>query len=83
MDDNLMSDILESLSEIKDDSSVPKNVKIKIDGIISVLKQNDLEISIRVDKAQQELDDICSDTNLQSFTRNQLWNVVSLLEMLL
>ncbi len=76
-------DILESLEDIRDDSTVPKNVRSKIDEMISTLKDEGAEISLRVDKVQQELEDISSDSNLQAFTRTQLWNVVSLLETLL
>ncbi len=83
MDSDEIMDILESLDEIKGDSTVPKNVKQKIDEIITTLKNESVDISIRVDKVQQELEDISSDSNLQAFTRTQLWNVVSLLETLL
>lgn len=83
MDSDEMMDILDSLDEIKGDSTVPKNVKLKIDEMISTLKDEKTDISIRVDKVQQELEDISSDSNLQAFTRTQLWNVVSLLETLL
>jgi uncharacterized protein (UPF0147 family) len=40
-------------------------------------------MSLRVDKAQQELEEISADANLQPFTRTQLWNIVSLLETIL
>lgn len=83
MDSDEMMDILDSLDELKSDSTVPKNVKLKIDEIISTLKDEKTDISIRVDRVQQELEDISSDSNLQAFTRTQLWNVVSLLETLL
>ncbi|MFW6230624.1 MAG: UPF0147 family protein [Nanoarchaeota archaeon] len=83
MPEDEMEDILEALEDMKSDSTVPKNVKLKIDEIIKTLKRNDLEISIKVDKAQQDLDDISSDSNLQPFTRTQLWNIVSLLETLI
>ena len=78
-----LQDILEALEDIKGDTTVPKNVKLKIDEIIGTLKRTDIEISIKVDKSQQELEDISADTNLQTFTRTQLWNVVSLLETLI
>lgn len=78
-----LRNLIESLEEIKTDSTVPKNIKAKIQEIILVLKDDNLELSIKVDKAQAELEDISSDTNIQSFTRTQLWNVVSMLETLL
>ena len=82
MGEEQLSEIIEGLEEIKQDSTVPKNIKIKIDEILETLRRKDLEISLKVDKVQQELEDISSDANLQPFTRTQLWNVVSLLETL-
>ncbi len=83
MYDGEMSEILEALDEIKSDSTVPRNVKNKIDEMINTLKRDDLEISLKVDKVQQDLEEISSDSNLQAFTRTQLWSIVSLLETLL
>ena len=73
-------DIIEGLDEIKDDTTVPKNIRLKIGTIMKILEDNDVELSIKISKAQQELDDISEDSNIQAYTRTQLWNVVSLLE---
>lgn len=83
MPDEAVQEILEALDDIKNDNTVPKNVKSKIEEIADTLQRDNLEMSLRVDKAQQELEDISSDSNLQSFTRTQLWNIVSLLETLI
>ena len=71
--------VIESLEELNDDSSVPKNIKIRIGETIKTLKEND-EISIRVHKALNLLEEVAEDTNLKSYTRTQIWNIVSLLE---
>jgi len=76
-----IEDIIEIVEEISDDSSVPKNVRLKLQNTVKALKE-DTEISIRVNKALHELDEISDDTNLQPYTRTQIWNVVSLLEKL-
>ena len=73
--------ILDVLNELVDDSTVPKNVKTKIKSTIDALSE-DVDLSIRVNKALHILDDISDDANLQSYTRTQIWNVVSLLENL-
>lgn len=71
--------IVEFLEELKEDSSVPKNVKEVLSKITEILGEKS-EPSIRVNKALHDLDDIADDPNLQSFTRMQIWNVVSMLE---
>lgn len=74
-----LDNVLEVLNDLLGDTTVPKNVKGKVQLIIDALK-SDSEISIRVNKALHILDEISDDANLQSYTRTQIWNVVSLLE---
>jgi len=76
-----LSHISETLIEISDDTSIPKNVKLKIQNVIKTLGDTS-EVSIRINKALDELDEISDDVNLQPYTRTQLWNVVSSLEEL-
>jgi len=79
MAQNLVADIIEALQEIQTDSTVPRNVKTKIAIIISTLQEN-IDTQIRINKALNELDEICDDANIQPFTRTQLWNVATMLE---
>ena len=74
-----VKEIIEILEELQSDSSVPKNVKEKIEITINALKE-DNELKLCVNKALHELDEIADDPNLESYARSQIWNVVSLLE---
>jgi uncharacterized protein len=76
---SLIESVIAALSDLHSDSSVPRNVRTKIDFMIATLKQ-DSELSIKVNRCLSELDEISSDVNLQSYTRTQLWNVMSILE---
>ena len=67
------------LNELKEDAAVPKNVKLKIEKVIGILKKNS-EVTIKVSKALNELEEVADDVNLQSYTRTQVWNVISALE---
>ena len=73
--------IVISLNEIQDDGTVPRNVRTHIQDIISILK-NETELSIKVNKALNTLGEIANDVNLQSYTRAQIWNIMSILEKL-
>ncbi|MBI2649989.1 UPF0147 family protein [Candidatus Woesearchaeota archaeon] len=73
--------VVNSLNEIREDSTVPKNVRAKIESVVNTLKE-DTELSIKVNRALNELDGIASDVNLQAYTRTQIWNVMSMLEKL-
>ena len=77
-EDNI-KEVVNVLEELEQDHSVPKNIKTKIKDIIATLKE-DKDISIKVNMALNELDDITDDANVQSYTRTQLYGVVSLLE---
>ncbi len=72
--------IITSISELQEDNTVPKNVKEKVREIIGTLKDEKMEVSMKVDKALQLLDEVSEDSNLQPYTRTQVWNLVSMLE---
>lgn len=76
-----VQDILEVISELEEDSTVPKNVKSKLNQISQILQSDD-ETEIKVDKAMQEMDELGNDNNMQAYTRAQIWSIVSLLESL-
>ncbi len=77
-----MQDLIEQLVEILEDTSIPKNVRSKIENAMTALKEEDKEDCFKANKALQELDDIAEDPNIPSYVRPQIWNVVSQLETL-
>ena len=77
--DEKLKEIIEAINMLQEDSTVPRNIKEKMKLIISILN-NGSDTSMKIDKALQELDEIADDTNLQAFTRTQIWNIVSMLE---
>lgn len=82
MDKEQLGEVIDVLQEVIGDSTVPRNVKAKLESSVQTLKNEKEEISLRVDKVIQDLDEIANDTNTQSYTRSQLWNILSLLESL-
>ena len=73
--------VINHLSEIHEDTTVPRNVRLQIQNAVGTLKE-EAELLIKVNKVLNELDEIARDTNLQSYTRIQIWNVMSVLEKL-
>ena len=71
--------ILETISELVDDPSVPKNVKTKLESISSTLKEEG-DLSIKINKSLDKLDDLAEDINIQPYTRTQRWGLVSMME---
>jgi uncharacterized protein (UPF0147 family) len=79
MTTNKFDSILEFIDELNEDSSIPRNVKSKLNDITVSIKSSDDE-SIKVHKSLNILEEIAEDTNLQPYTRTQIWNMVSVLE---
>ena len=75
-----MEKLIEELLMILEDDGIPKNVRIKIESAVSALQQEEIEESVRANKALQQLDDLSDDPNIPSYIRPQLWNIVSQLE---
>jgi uncharacterized protein (UPF0147 family) len=73
--------VVEVLTSMNDDPSIPKNVRIKIQTVVTILNNSE-EATIKVNKALEELDEINEDTNLQQYIRTQIWNVVSILSQI-
>jgi len=75
-----LEEVYRALEEIKEDNTVPRNVKGKMDEIAQILKAEDQ--SLGMNKALSELEFISNDVNMESFTRMQILQVISLLENL-
>ena len=81
--DERVQNILSALHELASDNTVPRNIKSKIELVISTLNNEHEEMSIKINKALSTLDEISDDTNIQSYTRTQIWNIASMLEMVI
>jgi len=74
-----ITEIIEFIKEIAEDTALPRNVKEKLECVIEILSNGD-DISMRVSKAVHELEDLVDDKNLEAYSRTQLYNVISQLE---
>lgn len=74
-------DVVDLLGQIEIDSSVPKNIRIRVKNAMDFLEEKGgRTVAVRADKALEELDSIADDSNLPTYTRTQIWHIVSLLE---
>ena len=79
MNEEKLIEVAGFLNELKTDGTIPKNVRCKIDCAITSLNAEG-EISMKISRTVQNLDNVCEDPNLDSFIRSQILSVVSLLE---
>ena len=80
MQDGQLKEVIEVLLQIESDFSIPKNIRSKIKNAISALREDNLSIGVKINKSLQELDALDEESNIPSFTRTQIWHVVSSLE---
>lgn len=77
-----INEVLKLLEDLSEDRRVPRNVRAAIDKAIEHLNNKEDNETVRLNSAISILDEICNDPNILSYTRTQVWNVVSLLESL-
>lgn len=77
---DVKKEVIEILNTINGDSTVPKNIKLKIREVEVILKNGTENIALQINKVLQELDDLSENNNIPDYTRTQLWNIASLLE---
>ena len=78
-----LEQVIELLTQILEDKTVPKNIREKAQMSKESLEDSEKELSVRVDQAVQLLDEISEDPNMPVYTRTQIWSLVSMLEGIL
>ncbi|MBU2590317.1 MAG: UPF0147 family protein [Nanoarchaeota archaeon] len=74
-----MNELMETLEILQEDNTIPRNVRLKVQNAIALLKEEG-DIKMKANKALQELDNLSDDPNVPSYVLPQIWNIVSLLE---
>lgn len=70
------------LDEINNDRSVPRNIRNLVTEAKKSLNDEKQEPNVRINTAVSILDEVSNDTNIPMYTRTQIWNIVSLLEIM-
>lgn len=70
------------LDEINSDRSVPRNIRTLVTEAKASLNNEKQEPNVRINTAISILDEVSNDTNIPTYTRTQIWNIVSLLEIM-
>ncbi len=81
MNENLLiNSIKDIIEQIEEDTTIPKSIKIKIKHVCLLLEDSNFTVSVRIDKSLQCLDELEEDPNIPTYTRTQIWEIVSRLE---
>lgn len=77
-----IEEIVEFVDMIREDFATPSNVKEAMNQIKNILNDDSYDAAIKVDKCIDLIDALQEDPNIESFTRTNLWTLVSYLEVL-
>jgi len=75
--------VLKLLTGIVEDRTVPKNIRAAAEQVKNDLSSKDDNWDIKLSSAINILDEVTNDPNIPMYTRTQVWNIVSMLEMLI
>ncbi len=76
-----LDEIKEMIAELAQDRKIPRNVRAVLESAVKELENEALPEKTRVNTVITMLDEVSNDPNLQPFSRTEIWNVVSMLEM--
>ncbi|HTT14239.1 MAG TPA: UPF0147 family protein [Thermoplasmata archaeon] len=74
--------VLESIAELADDASVPRNVRRGAVAARAELAKPRVALDVRIASAVYVLDDLANDPNLPTHGRTAIWSIISSLESL-
>ena len=72
--------VIKLLGEIMEDRTVPRNIRTVAETAKKELEDKSKEMDLKLNSAISVLDEITNDPNIPTYTRTQIWNVVSMLE---
>jgi uncharacterized protein (UPF0147 family) len=78
----MFENVISLLQQIVNDRSVPRNIRAKCEESIKILKDESQDAAIRINAVISYMDEITNDPNIPTYTRIQVWNIVSILESL-
>jgi uncharacterized protein len=76
----LIARIVDSLGELAEDSSVPRNIRRGAQSARDELGKNRVALDVRIASAVYVLDDLANDPNLPTHGRTAIWSMISDLE---
>jgi len=72
--------VFESLAELADDATVPRNIRRGAQSARDALSKPRVALDVRIASAVYVLDDLANDPNLPTHGRTAIWSIISSLE---
>jgi len=82
MNQENLQNVVNLLAEVENDRTVPRNIRAAVTTAKDDLNNSKLEPAVRINSAISLLDEVSNDSNIPPYTRTQIWNIVSVLEIM-
>jgi hypothetical protein len=76
----MFENVIPLIEQVASDRTVPRNIRTKCEESVRILRDDKQEVAIRVNSVVSTMDEISNDPNIPTYTRTQIWNIVSALE---
>jgi len=76
----MFENIILRIQQVANDRTVPRNIRTLCEESIRILQNEKEDLAVRVNTVISNMDEISNDPNIPTYTRTQVWNIVSLLE---
>jgi len=76
----MFENVIPLIQQIANDRTVPRNIRTKCEDSIKILQNDKEDVAIRINTIISSMDEIANDANIPTYTRIQIWNIVSALE---
>jgi uncharacterized protein (UPF0147 family) len=76
----MFENVIPIIQQVASDRTVPRNIRIMCEDSIKVLQNEKEDLAVRVNTVISSMDEISNDPNIPTYTRTQVWNIVSILE---
>ena len=76
----MFEEVINLIQQVANDRTVPRNIRSKCEESIDVLKDEKEDTAVRINTVISNMDEISNDPNIPTYTRTQVWNIVSIME---
>ena len=76
-----IDEIITALDRVAGDRTVPKNIRTSCASCIQKLREGKGDLSIKLNACIAMLDEVSNDPNIPTHARIQVWQIVSMLEV--
>ena len=76
----MFEEVINLIQQVANDRTVPRNIRTKCEESIETLKDEKEDVAVRINTVISNMDEISNDPNIPTYTRTQVWNIVSIME---